>query len=244
MENIVIADIDGQYNINSSTAIIILYNVPIEYLTLIYETIYTPDKELYKYIKHKLSSYNLFMPIGQIKENPTEQYNIVYANTSIYPLSTDYKEIKKNIWVGTTTIKKILYKTIGTIMSKTKPIKQYPVFPSYMLTKRNFKVNNIYKDIYSDSSYGRWKLDNTKHTIIKQPSIMQYYKINSKLKMTENKNPWYYNNDIMGGGANIKEAYKITGKTNKKYDNSTNIIIYIMFALLLVIISTRQLKLT
>jgi len=231
IDNIVITDINGNYNITASTPIIILYNVPIDYMSLVYDTIYTVDKQIYKYIKQKIYD-DVFIPVSQIKENSSGLYNVMFANTSIFPLATYYKEIKQNVWIGKTTISRTLYKTIGTIMSKTKPIIKYPVFPSYMLTKRDYKINNIYKDIYSDNSYGKWKLDENK--LINK-------NLYSKLKMVENSNPWYHNNNIMGGAAHIKDSYKITGKENKTYNNdSPNNIIYIMLVLVVLLILAKQ----
>lgn len=231
IDNIVITDINGNYNITASTPIIILYNIPIDYMSLVYDTIYIVDKQIYKYIKQKIFD-DIFVPVSQIKENSSELYNVMFANTTIFPLASYYKEIKQNVWIGKTTISRTLYKTIGTIMSKTKPTIKYPVFPSYMLAKRDYKINNIYKDIYSDNSYGKWKLNTNKLT------NNNFY---SKLKMVENSNPWYQNNNIMGGAAHMKDSYKITGKENKTFKNeSPNNIIYVMLILVVLLILAKQ----
>jgi hypothetical protein len=270
MDNIILTDIDGLYNIDIRTPIIIVHNISIEYLIHVYNNVYNVNtRKVYNLIKHQLCFFNKFIPIGQIKKNTTSLYNIVYANINIFQYASIYKEIKQNIWIGIKTHYNITYQTIGTIMSITYPKQKYPVFPINLLVKRNFKLNNIYKDIYSDMSYGTWKLDNINTTkfkmidssgnyntmnvptdIINYNKNNKYYKIkNTKFRMIENSNPWYYNTTIMGNASKIHDAYKITGTLEdkikiEKYENISNntnsIVIYVVCIILLLLIFNKR----
>jgi hypothetical protein len=174
-----ITDILGSVKININTPIIILSNVPKKYLmqTENNQTVYNIDIDMLHNDLESLHQYiDKFIPIGQIYVYGSNKklFTIIMANTRIVPSTRNFEQIKKNIWVGIIRKNNKVNRSIGTIYIETKPHITIPVFPDkflkqidYMNDDLNRGENNIYANIYSDKTYGRWIIDNYKFNMNK-----------------------------------------------------------------------------
>lgn len=85
--------------------------------------------------------------------------SIILANSRVIPLSDSYKMVRPNIWIAQTNMSGNEMRSLGTIYSKEKPTVPMPVFPVTYLKEINDSEPNY--DIYSDSAYGRYTLNDT-----------------------------------------------------------------------------------
>jgi len=172
---IYINDILGSNNININTPIIILSNVPKKYLIPIDNSspIYNIDIDsLQNDLDNRYQIIDRFVPIGQIyiSDKNKKLFTILLANTQIIPLTQNFEEVDNNIWVGTLRRNNKINRSLGTIASYTKPMISIPVFPTSFLKKIDQDdltqpEFNIYRDIYSDETYGRWIINTYKFNI-------------------------------------------------------------------------------
>ena len=178
-------DIFGSKSININTPIIILHNVSREYLIPTCNIgIFNVDiDKLQNDLEHRIQFIDRFVPIGQIqiKNNWKNNKNgfggvtIPMANTRIIHVTNTFDEIAKNVWIGIIRKAGRESRTLGTIKTKGgSPKTTYPVFPSTFLNKldnynedESNSNNDIYANIYSDDSYGRWVLNTYKFNVDK-----------------------------------------------------------------------------
>lgn len=169
-----INDILGSNNIDINTPIIILSNVPKKYLIRIDKSaIYNVDTEsIYSFLINEYQFIDNFIPIGQIyvSDNQKKSFTLIFTNTRIIPITQNYEEINKNVWVGSIRRNDKINRSLGTIASYNKPIISVPVFPVSFLKKIHEddllqSEYSIYSDIYSNPTYGRWVIDIYKFNI-------------------------------------------------------------------------------
>lgn len=242
MNDIIITDIYGSHNIQYTTPLIILYNVPHRFLNLIKDKIYTVNTcKLYKMLYKKISYIDKFIPIGQITENNKFIYTIIMANKHYVETTNTFKKINKDTWIG---INNKNHKTIGTIYSKNVPHDKYPVFANNLLTHRSFKFNDIYKDLYSDTLYGRWKLNLNNNKIVLPKNINDYnhgqhynFFTQNKLIFSENKFPWYKNVSII----DHSPTHNLTNKKTVEYFNTnTETITYVICIIMILLLMCKR----
>lgn len=185
-----INDILGSNKITINTPIIILKNIPKRYLVpydrkspildyRIHGDIYYVDTvKLQDDLTHRIQFIERFIPVGQVDlHEGAKTYNMIMANTQIIPVTNNYEEIKKNVWVGTIRKNDKISTSLSTIYSESKPKLMIPVFPKSYIKKsdmnqdemRNSKSKEYYaySDIYSDNSYGRWIINKYKFNVDK-----------------------------------------------------------------------------
>lgn len=181
IHNIEISDILGSKRININTPVIVLENIPKRYLISINTgrnevdgIIFNVDYEkLHHDLMNKLQFIDHFIPVGQvIIPFGQNTYNMIMANTRIVPTTNNYEEINKNVWVGVMRQRDRMNRSIGTIYSEGKPNMNIPVFPSSFLKKQDSddliqSDFDMYKNIYSDVSHGKYTLNKYKFNVDK-----------------------------------------------------------------------------
>jgi hypothetical protein len=185
-----INDILGSNKITINTPIIILRNIPKRYLVpydrkspilddRIHRDIYYVDTvKLQDDLTHRIQFIERFIPVGQVDlHDGAKTYTMIMANTRIIPVTNNYEEIKKNVWIATIRKNEKISKSLGTIYSESKPKVMIPVFPASYMKKSDMNQDEIinsknnelyaYSDIYSDNSHGRWMINKYKFNIDK-----------------------------------------------------------------------------
>lgn len=181
-------DIFGSTMITLKTPIIILRNVSPEYLSIpefknndgiimddigIYNI--NIDK-LHNDIGHYYTFIDRFTPIGQVYSNDDidgRLFTVIMANTYIFNLATQYKEISRNIWIGYYSKSDVNSRTISCIYSIGSPQIKYPVFPSSYLKQADEEdTNKIYNDLFISKYCGKWVFDTLKFNMDKSRLVM------------------------------------------------------------------------
>ncbi len=158
--DIKITNILGSQSITEDTPIIII-TVPKSYLLRLRAThIYKLDYD--KIIKINPSIKN-YISVGQIyldDADDIEHIKILMANTTLVPTTKTYQQTSKNIWIGVIKSKNRISRSLGTIISTTKPTDPIPVFPRDFLIR--VSKENAEFHVYSHDSYGTWILNKHK----------------------------------------------------------------------------------
>ena len=221
-DNIKITDINGSRNIHSMAPLLILNNIPLNYLIRNDKDVHVYNiniDKLYNSINDIFPKIDKFIPVGQIyisNDKLKTSFNILMANTGIIPTTNNFEEIKKNVWVAIIRKNNKIIRSIGTIYNINTPDMIIPVFPSFFMkciTEKEFELNcdeyNAYSDIYSDNDYGKW--------------ILNKYMLNfgnNKLKEVDNI---LHNDDTNLGINNI--SLQFIPLTKKKDDKIKTIIL-------------------
>lgn len=185
-------DIFGSTMITLKTPIVILRNVSPEYLSIPEfkndDGIILDDVGIYNInidklhndIGHYYTFIDRFTPVGQVYsdgEVSERLFTIILANTYIFNLATQYKEISRNIWVGYYSKSDVNSRTISCIYSIGSPQTKYPVFPSSYLKKVDTDADDedtykIYSDLFVTKQSGKWVFDTLKFNMDKTRLVM------------------------------------------------------------------------
>ena len=263
-----ITDIIGSQNININTPILVLYDVPRYYL--IQGTTNKIDIEkLYNGMANKIYFLNVFIPVGQIIINDTDtSFNLILANTRIIPITSNYKKIDTDTWIGYIKKNGRINKSIGLYIGKEPPTCMIPVFPPEFLKQSTDQNIKIYKNIMSNKKYGRWILDEYQFNLdvsnlrmIDSMGMIGDMNIpnntSTRIKkgkyviLTDRTNPWFMDVDRVGYRAYDVDADKITGiietmnnvlvhDTPNTHNYYNNMIIITLIIIIIIILSCRK----
>jgi len=176
IQHIEITDILGSGNVDQNTPLLVLCDIPKNYLTIVNQqnNIYQVNiDKLNNNMEKRLSFIDKFIPIGMVQlDNNEKMFNMIFANTRLIPVTSTYLNVDlyKNdspVWYGYIEKKGKINKSVGTIYSESLPKINIPVFPTSFLREIDYERDNIYyyKNIYSDPSYGKWILNAYKFNI-------------------------------------------------------------------------------
>lgn len=158
-----ITDAMGSKQIDINTPIIVLNKIPYSYLVPAFtqkdleaqkKGIYYIDTDkLHNDLEKREQFISRFIPVGQIQIKLSPDHNkwfsAILANTRAVPVTTNFEEISKNVWIGVIRKGNKTSRSLGTIYSDGKPIIPIPVFPESFLKKIDFKD---FDRIYSNDS--------------------------------------------------------------------------------------------
>lgn len=232
-KNIIITDILELGDINNNTPIIIIKNIPTEYLIKTYNNIFWIDiDKLHNKLEKKIHFIYNFIPVGQIKTNK-KYFTSVFANTKLIPTTKTFEKLKNNEWVAIIKKNGNINRSLGSFKSIEKPNKNIPVFPQNFLQKyKNTSYNkSIYKDLYSHKSLGCWILNKYMFNIDKSSLKMIDSSGNISNMYIPESNTHIFNNDItnkiffttQGNIANDNKYETPDAYDNSSIDNYNNI---------------------
>jgi len=232
-KNIIITDILELGDINNNTPIIIIKNIPYEYLTNIYNNIYWIDtSKLYNKLEPQYDFISNFIPVGQIKTNK-KYITSIFANVKIIPTTKTFEKLKNNDWIAIIKKNNTINRSIGTFKNIDKPNVNIPVFPQNFLQKyinTSYNKNN-YKDLYSHKKYGKWTLNKYMFNIDKSNLKMIDSTGNISNMYIPTTNNSIFNNDIANdtffsvhGNISNDDKYEIQGRYENESLNNFDVL--------------------